>query len=332
MSARAAAAAVVAPALVFVAVAVVACGETVAQNTGLDEPIRIEGAQFFPGALPGLPSPANPLDAGPPVTPYVSGVTPSATLIDPGTAAVDLMGNASPTTQTVGVRFADLGTGYWVFPTQGADPNAGNSQTWEAFADFSRDLPSGVHQLLFAGIDGNGGSGTQFEISFCVDTPVPDNLNACAPSHAPPAAVLSLSWDTHVDLDLIVQAPNGVMVGGKNVTTAPAGTTVSAAGGGSFGVLDHDSNRNCVIDGIDREDIVWQTAPLAGTYEVWADLNSACGQASVRFSVALWIPEPTGDGGTHLVQQTPLATGELLAAQANGGSAPGLYVGSFSFH
>jgi hypothetical protein len=135
-----------------------------------------------------------------------------------------------------------------------------------------------------------------------------------------------------VDLDLVVKTPNGVVVGGKSVTTAPAGTTVSAASGGSFGVLDHDSNRNCVIDDIDREDVVWQTSPLAGTYLVWVNLANACGRPAVHFTVSLWIPEPGPDGGTHLVQQPALATGELVAAQANNGTSPGLYVGSFSFN
>ena len=95
-------------------------------------------------------------------------------------------------------------------------------------------------------------------------------------------------------------------------------------------MLDRDSNRDCAIDDIDREDIVWQSAPTTGTYEVWVDLFSACGKSSVRFTVSLWIAQPQGDGTQRLVQQEPpIASGLLTAAQANGGAGPGLFVGDF---
>ncbi len=144
--------------------------------------------------------------------------------------------------------------------------------------------------------------------------------------------MLSLTWNAAVDLDLIVQTPSGARVGGKNVTTAPPGTSVKAAAGGSNGVLDHDSNRNCVIDGIQREDIAWQTAPAAGTYEgVGPTSFSACGTPAVSFTVSLWLPEPGADGGKHLVEQPQLAAGELVSGQANDGTGPGLFLGSFNF-
>jgi hypothetical protein len=232
---------------------------------------------------------------------------------------MDFTGHASPTAQTIAVRFADLGTGYWLVPVGAPDPAAGGAMSWGFTADFGRGIPPGPHDLLFAAVDGSGTSGTQYVQYFCVDTPVPDNGNACTPKKAPPAAVLSLTWDAPVDLDLIVQTPSGVTVGGKH-----------GAGGPHQGVLDHDSNRNCVIDGADREDIVWQAAPEPGNYLVWADLFGACGKPAVTFSVSLWLAEPGGpDGGQRLVAEPPLANGELTAAQANGGSGPGLFVGQF---
>jgi hypothetical protein len=305
-------------------------GDGVSATRALEEPIRVEGGQFFSGALPGVPEPAEGVDAGASPTPLVSDVEPTTTVAAPGAQSLDFAGHASPNAETVAVRFADMGTGYWVVPVGGPDPTANGSLTWDLTADFAHDIPPGPHTLVFAAIGADGASGGQFTIPFCIDTPVPDNLNACLPTKAPPAAVLSLSWDTHVDLDLIVQTPSGAVVGGKKVTTAPKGTSVSAASGGSNAVLDHDSNRNCAIDGIDREDVVWQAPPASGTYEVWADLFAACGQSSVRFTAALWLPAPRPDGGTELVQQAPLASGELLASQANGGSSNGLYLGAFT--
>jgi hypothetical protein len=306
-------------------------GEAVSRTAALEEPIRVESGQFLEGPLPGAPEPAATEDAGPAATPFVSDVQVLTNEVAPGLQGLDFEGHASPTAQTVGVRFADLGTGYWVVPVGAPDPSANNFLTWQFTADFGHDIAPGPHTLLFAAVDANGASGTQTSLAFCVDTPVPDNFNACSPKNAPPAAVLSLSWNTAVDLDLIVQTPSGVTVGGKTATTAPPGTSVKAASGGSNGVLDHDSNRNCVIDGIQREDIVWQKAPLAGTYEVWADLFSACGKPAVSFTATLWLAEATADGGAHLVAQPPLAVGEMTSGQANGGAGPGLYLGSFKF-
>jgi len=314
------------------ALAVASCGgEQVSKTAALEEPIRVASGQFIAGALPGLPSTSDSEDAGPGVTPLVSDVQVLTNTIAPGMAGLDFGGHASPNAQTVEVRFADLGTGYWVVPVGVPDPSANGALTWQFTADFGHDLAPGTHELLFAAVDANGASGTQLAVSFCVDTPVPDNLNACSPKIAPPAAVLSLTWNTAVDLDLIVRTPSGVTVGGKNVTTAPPGTSVKAASSGSNGVLDHDSNRNCAIDGIQREDIVWQTPPAAGAYGVWADLFGACGRPAVNFTATLWIAEPGADGGRRLVEQPPLAVGELVASQANGGTAPGLYLGSFNF-
>jgi hypothetical protein len=319
--------------LAFACASLAGCGGQPASVAAADlEPIRVEGAQFAAGSLPGEPPPPASADAGPPAAPTVIDVQIPTSAVAPGRAGVDFGGHASRGAQTIEVRFADLGTGYWIVPTEVPDPSANNALLWEFTADFGHDIPPGPHALLFAAVDANGKSGTQTSIPFCVDTPVPDNFNACSPKAAPPAAVLSLTWNTPVDLDLIVQTPTAATVGGKVTSTAPPGSSAAAASDGSNGVLDHDSNRNCAIDGIQREDIVWQKSPPAGLYEVWVDLFRSCGQATVSFSVSLWIPESNGDGGEHLVQQQPrLATGELLGSQANGGASRGLYVGSFNF-
>ena len=326
--------AVLAAAFAFVAAGclVVACtGTQVSGTTEIEEPLRVESAQFIPGTLPGIAvtdsSEVNP-DAG--VNPQVTDVNVANTAIAQGEQGLVFSGHTTADAQTVAVRFADLGTGYWVVPVGGPDPSDDNLPTWQLTADFGRDLAPGNHDLVFTALTATGASGTQNPIEVCLDTPVPDNLNVCVPRRPPPAAILSLSWDTPVDLDLVIRTPSGVVVGGGNVTGVPsADGGAGASTPASDGVVDRESNRNCVIDDIDRQDIVWQTTPPPGTYEVWVNLFNACHQASVTFNVALWLAE-TGDGGTkRLVQQPPLASGELLAAQANGGSNPGLFVGEF---
>jgi hypothetical protein len=303
-------------------------GEQTSPDTGIGEPLRIESGQFVPGSLPGSPqlaADASP-DAG--VDPQVTDVNVANTAIEPGELGLVFSGHATTDTQTVGVRFADMGTGYWVVPVGAPDPTDEGLLTWQASADFGRNLTPGFHDLAFAAISADGSSGTQSDLSVCIDTPVSDNLNICVPKRSPPAAVLSLSWDSPVNLDLIVEDPSGVIVGGTTASSRPP--DAGAAAIASNGVLDRDSNANCVIDDIDREDIVWQSTPATGQYQVWVDLFSACGQPAVTFSVSLWLAEAQPDGTQRLVQQVPpLATGVLTAEQANGGSGPGLFVGDF---
>lgn len=301
-------------------------GPQVSNDVQLDEPMRIETGQFVPGALPGIPEPdGSSADAG--VIPEVTDIDVPNTAIAQGELGLVFSGHATVDAQTVGVRFADLGSGYWIVPVGAPDPSDDGLLTWQASADFGRNLPPGAHDLVFAALGADGSSGTQSDLPVCIDTPVPDNLNICDPKRPPPAVVLSLSWDTPVNLDLLVQTPSGAVIGDTTTTaTSDAGTTA----GGSNGVLDRDSNRDCVIDNIDREDIVWQSKPATGTYAVWVDLFSACGQPAVTFTVSLWLAEPQPDGTQRLVQQQPpLANGLLTADQANGGSSPGLYVGDF---
>jgi hypothetical protein len=301
-------------------------GPEVSETTGLQEPIRVESGQFLPGNLPGLVPP----DGGAGIDPQVTDVTIANIAFEPGARGVNISGHTSVDAQAVAMRFADIGSGYWVVPVGPPDSTDNGLLTWTLAADFGLNVPPGFHNLLFAAIGANGSSGTQYVLPLCADTPVPDNLNACVPKRAPPAAVLSLSWDTPVNLDLIVQDPLGRTIGGAvTALTADGGIPASSAAANVF--LDRDSNANCVIDNIDREDIVWQTSPPKGEYEVWVDLFSACHQAAVTFTVSLWLPEPSPDGGLpHLQElQPPVALGELTALQANGGAGPGLYAGSF---
>ncbi len=301
-------------------------GEQVSVTGGLDEPLRVESAQFVSGPLPGIAAPDASVDAEPGVDPQVTDINVANTAIQQGEEGLPISGHATPDSRTVAMRFGDLGTGYWVVPVSAPDPTDNNLLTWQLAADFGRDLPPGSHELLFAAIDSSGSSGTQNSISLCIDTPVPDNLNVCVPKRPPPAAVLSLSWDTPVNLDLVVQTPSGAFTGGNTSIASDGGAPSSK----TDGVIDRDSNANCVIDGIDREDIVWQSTPATGRYHVWVDLFSACHQSSVTFSVSLWLAEGRPDGTKRLVQQTPpIAVGVLEASQATGGSSRGLFVGDF---
>jgi hypothetical protein len=306
------------PLFSLLALALAACSTT---PTGIGEPIFVYGAQFYPGPLPGSPEP----DAGAGVNPQVTSIITPFIGFRPGEAGRSLTGDVTGDATSVAVRFADYGTGYWVFLPGPPDTNAPGDLTWSMTFDLGYSVPPGMTTLNFAALDATGASGSQYDLPICVGATIPDNYNACGVANKPPAAVLSLSWDTPVDLDLELETPSGVLVDPDHPTTS------NGADGGvgpNDGVLDQSGDANCVPDHVNREDIVWQETPEPGTYLVYADLFSACGQSSVRFTATLYVAEPV-DGGSTLTQKLQ-ASGELLAIDANGGAGLGLYLTSFT--
>ena len=151
-----------------------------------------------------------------------------------------------------------------------------------------------------------------------------------SPASQPPTSVVSLVWDTPVDLDLRVITPEGKVVDPKHPSTALAvdghvDPTVKGTG-----IFDTDALRGCVDTGHRRENLVWQDAPETGTYLVYASLFSACGQASVRFTLSLNQRAPSADGGALQLVDTFETTGELLAADADAGTRLGLFITEFT--
>jgi hypothetical protein len=305
-------------------------------TAGFTEPLRVRyggtrNAQFFSGDLPG----SKPLTSDE----VLSGVQPSLPsttlttahgIVVQADSGFVLSGITSKEAVAVGIRFADLGTGYWVLPVTSQDPALPGTFTWSATADFGTGIEPGRHILRVVAIDSAGHAGTQAETSLCVASAVPDNLSACSPAATPPSTVLSMVWDTPADLDLRVITPQGKIVDAKHPSTALAvdgQVDVTAKG---TGIFDRDSVRGCVRDGYQRENLVWQDAPLLGTYFVYASLYDACGQSSVRFSVSINRPGPELDGGTQPLVSTFELTGELLAADADSGAKLGLFVTEFT--
>lgn len=310
-------------AIAILAAALLGCsGE--ASPTGFGEPIRVLDGVFKAGPLPGSP----PVDGGEPVKPTVTAVNSVNNILRPGQGGKGLGGVVTDDASGVAVRFPDLGTGYWLVVPGAPDVSAPDALTFSMNLDVAADAPPGLHTLRFAAVNEMGEAGTQTDLLVCIDSPIPDNFNACDPSIPPPQAVLSLSWDAQVDLDLVVVTPSGQVVDAKHRSTAPladGGVTIDPM---KDGVIDRDSNAGCALDAR-RENLVWQGAPAAGQYLVYVNLFSACARDAVRFTVALHRAEPA-DGGSTLVKKLE-QSGELLAIDANGGATKGLYVTAFSF-
>ena len=105
-----------------------------------------------------------------------------------------------------------------------------------------------------------------------------------------------------------------------NPTTIPpdAGALDPASG-----VLDRDSLAACVKDGHRQEDLVWDVAPTGITFDVYARLFDACGNAGVSYDVTLYT-----FAGTTPVATNHAAKGVFTSYDANGASN-GTYLFSF---
>jgi hypothetical protein len=295
-------------------------------SLGLGEPLQVSSATFISGSLPGAP----PVDGGASSPPDVSDIQSVDDVMWPGEAGKTLSGLVTDTATAIDVRFADIGSGYWVFVPGPPDPTTPGQLTWSISLDIAAAAPPGLHTLRFAAVDADGHSGSQTDLDTCITDPVPDNLNACAPTIAPPRAVLSLAWSAAADLDLALVTPSGQVIDPKHPAATPPADGGASPDPESVGVLDHDSGAGCAA-GLHREDIVWQHAPLSGTYLVYVNMFSACGAQAAPFTVTLYAAEPLAgvDGGQTLAQSFQIE-GELLAVDANGGATMGLFVKQFS--
>jgi len=304
-------------------VALVASCGGVEADLGLDEPLRIPGGRFVDGPLPGQPA----AEGEPLVEPAVTLVDTPNVIVRLGQVGKELAGRTTPDAVAIGVAAGGAGTGYWVSPLGPPDPLANDELTFTLDAAIGWDVPIGPGAIEFVAIDADGHTGRKHRTTVCVRPDLNDNQATCDPTQAPPATVIALSWDASVDLDLVVRTPEGKLVSSAAPTTIahPPPILPSELSEPGVGILDRDSNANCHIDGINREALVWKTAPTVGTYLVYANLADACGQHAVTFTAVVYQATTNADGTQQLVE-TARQSGRLIADAADGGIGPGLFL------
>jgi hypothetical protein len=317
--------------LVVPLLAIVSCSEDgVPYLDGLGEPVTVAGGTFVPGPLPGTP----PVDGGVvvdagadagPADLSISQLISANELAIPGAAGKSFSGLASADAVAIGVRFPDLGTGYWVVPTGSPDPMYPGQAAWSLNASFLPTDPTGFHDLRFVAIDQFGNAGMASDTPICVASRIPDNYNSCDPTIAPPDAVITVEWDTDLDLDLQVTTPDGRVVDPKHPATMDLD---GGKPGPDVGVIDRDSLANCVPDGLRQEDLVFQQRPT-GSFQIAVNIFSACDKAGANFTVI--VNEATGTVPNRHLVETFRRSGDLASFNANGGLAPGLFVVTYPF-
>jgi hypothetical protein len=299
--------------VVCIAIALTACAPSVDFDPGNDAPLRVQGAQYFHGALPGQA----PDDTSSPISPRVTSIEVDNPLIYSGAAMTHVQGRVEDSAVAIALALPTLAPVYWVFPASGGTPEFPGELTWNARVDYDRTIAPGFHPLRAVGIDANGHAGRQFELPICFLPTYPDNLSACDPMRVPPAMVITLDWDADADVDLELVTADGRRVDPKHpLVTAPMMGMVDPMSAR----IDRDSLRACAPDGMRQEDVAFTTRPT-GHWQIFARLFDGCGIASVRFRIR--VLEPQGNPPALVV--THEQGGEFLSVyDADGGVGPGL--------
>lgn len=263
-------------------------------DQGTDAYMQVPGAQFVRGSIP----------AGSASGPAVEDISLLNANIWAGLTDFGI-GGAIATTGTAAAIGLRGDKGYWIVLAGTPNVAAPNYPTIGATAEFSTGIVPGQYTLSMSAVDANGNFGLP-RTQVLVAEPSPTN---------PPLAgelVVTLTWDNDANLDLHVVQPDGFEVYWNDQSSE------TETDGGSYGYVDFDSNANCVIDGLDREDAIWKYAPPPGQYTVRVDAGSLCGEPIANWHVqAILHGKPIAQGNGVAVDATtrgPHGTGAGVLA------------------
>lgn len=252
-------------ALLLAAIALAGCGRAT-DDPGLDALLRLSSAQFYRGA--------------PPVAtdgPMVAQLLPSPTTIIRG-APSGVAGSVPRGTTAVAV-YLDGDVGYWIVNPGNFDPLVANQLNFSTGATYAQTLPAGTFTVKAQAADARGHFGPAVSVDVKTNDVTPaDTL------------LVSLKWDTEADLDLHLVTPDGTEVWANKINSQPPpvpGQPSDPNGFKNGGILDFDSNGNCMIDGRREENIFWTVAPPSGHYIARVDTYSMCGEYIANWRLAV---------------------------------------------
>jgi hypothetical protein len=281
----------------LVASGVASCSNGVQADTGSDAYMQVVGAQFVRGPMP----------AGSKSGPAVEQITLLNANIWPGLTDFGVGGAIDPagTAAAIGLQ-GDRG--YWIVLAGTPNVAAPTFPTFGATAEFSTGIVPGKYTLVVRAVDENGNYGL----------PKSQILVGQSSPTTPPLVgdlVVTLKWDNDANLDLHVVQPDGFEVYWN------AESSQTEMDGGSYGYIDYNSNANCVIDGLNREDAIWPQEPPPGHYTVRVDAANLCGEP-----IANWNVQAIYHG-----KQIAQASGVATDASTRGSHGVGSGVLAFQF-
>ncbi len=238
------------------------------RDPGLDLPMRVQGGQLVRAPLPEAST-----------GPLVTSIDVRASRVTAGARGEAIGGRteAGAFAVLLSIEGADW---HWVVPTDVESSEVQGELSWSALLDFAPSLPPGSFRVVAQATDGAGVPGAVKSAAYEALSVVPEGL-----------LVVSLEWDSNSDVDLRVKDPTGVVLGGKNVNSwsppPPGGGLPPPDAYLSGGVLDFDSNANCVLDGRRRENAVWKRAPPLGAYQVFVAMPQPCDSVGAHFTLTV---------------------------------------------
>jgi hypothetical protein len=278
------------------------CSSGVPADTGADAYMQLSGARFVRGPMP----------AGSASGPAVAQIALVDNEIWPGLSDDPVAGALGPTATAAAIGL-EGDAGYWIVAAGIPGVASPDDPSFSATAAFSTGMVPGSYTLVVRAVDGGGNYGL----------PGTQILDAETSPTNPPATgdlVVTLTWDTESNLDLHVVDPDGVDIYWNNQSSQPP-FSFDQVDGGSYGYVDYDSNANCVVDGLRREDAIWPHPPPRGEYAVRVDAPSLCGQP-----IANWTVRVVLDG-----QPVSQASGVALDADTQGSHGTGTGVLALQF-
>ena len=249
--------------------AIAASCDRTQSDLGLDAALRVTNAQFFREAMPADAS-------GPKLRSVTVGPTFPA-----GATRLSCIGEAEHDAKAIAIGFAgDIG--YWILPAGVPSASALDSPTFTAEFGISPAAHPGPRELVVRAVDAQRRFGPKVVKAIAItERGVADGK-----------LVISLKWDNGANLDLHVVDPQGAEIFKRNINSyqPPPGSPREAPGTvHDGGVLDFDSNADCVLDGLSAENVVWKDAPPSGHYVARVDTFSLCGEPVARWRVQAFL-------------------------------------------
>lgn len=243
---------------------------------GLDQQVGVRGAQLVKGPIvdPGC-DPATSADCGPAVT----AVMRNQASVVRGDGTVFLEGRLGEGGTALHV-WAEGDPDHWIALPSINDLVVPSELDYSVELEFSFSIQTDTITLDLQAADAKGHLGPVTTTDYTI---LPD---------VPPATLeVSLGWDAPADMDLYVELPDGTLVGPKNINANVPSGNPSDPSWMYSGYIDLDSNSECVIDSVQREDFVWlahtgdpkAVPPPSGHYKVYANLFAPCGASAVSF-------------------------------------------------
>lgn len=250
-------------------ISLIAC-EGAGSDPGLSAWLRVEGAQYEPGALP-------PAGSGPAI---VSLRVPHAQIL-PGLRRELVSGSLPPFAQAVLIGM-EGDRGHWIVTAGAPAIEEPSLPTFSGELSFAHATPVGPLVLALSAVGADGTVGPRQFVT----------LDAQARARSDQLSI-ELRWDREADLDLHVVTPDGRELWPGDINTyappAPGAASPDPNAYRDGAVLDLDSNGNCIIDGRREERASWSASPSSGTYTVRVTTASLCAESVAHWTLEIWL-------------------------------------------